>query len=115
MSVRAAAPGDRSCSSRSAGADSGFVRHDRVRRTRQSAGCTIDKLVGRESSSRPGTLTVAGGLASWMGACPVNEESAGANYSHRCTKGNRQMRRVLNQAANAAVKAKGTIFAMVYR
>jgi len=28
---------------------------------------------------------------------------------------NRQMRRVLNQAANAAVKAKGTIFAVVYR
>ena len=35
--------------------------------------------------------------------------------SHRCPKGNRQMRRVLNQAANAAVKAKGTIFAVVYR
>jgi len=27
------------------------------------------------------------------------------NYSHRCPKGNRQVRRVLNQAANAAVKA----------
>jgi hypothetical protein len=51
---------------------------------------------------------------------PGNEESAGvksagANYSHRCPKGNRQMRRVLNQAANAAVKPKGTIFAIVYR
>jgi Transposase IS116/IS110/IS902 family len=44
-----------------------------------------------------------------------NEESAGVNFSHRCPKGNRQMRRVLNQAANAAVKAKGTIFAIVYR
>ena len=54
-------------------------------------------------------------LASWMGACPGNEESAGVNYSHRCPKGNRQMRRVLNQAANAAVKARGTIFAVVYR
>jgi hypothetical protein len=32
-----------------------------------------------------------------------------------CPKGNRQMRRILNQAANAAVKAKGTIFAVVYR
>ncbi|MBA3639308.1 MAG: IS110 family transposase [Acidobacteriota bacterium] len=39
-------------------------------------------------------------LASWMGACPGNKESAGVNYSHRCPKGNRQMRRVLNQAAN---------------
>jgi hypothetical protein len=37
------------------------------------------------------------------------------NYSHRCPNGNRQMRRVLNQAANAAVKAKGTIFNVVYR
>ena len=37
------------------------------------------------------------------------------NYSHRCPEGNRQMRRVLNQAANAAVTAKGTIFNVVYR
>jgi hypothetical protein len=41
-----------------------------------------------------------------MGACPGNEEGAGVNYSHRCPKGNHQMRRALNQAANAAVKAK---------
>ena len=54
-------------------------------------------------------------LASWVGACPGNEESAGVNYSHRSPHGNRQMRRVLNQAANAAVRAKGTIFAIVYR
>jgi transposase len=54
-------------------------------------------------------------LASWMGACPGHEERAGVNYSHRCPTGNRQMRRVLNQAANAAVKAKGTIFSVVYR
>jgi hypothetical protein len=37
------------------------------------------------------------------------------NYSHRSPKGNRHMRRILNQAANAAVKAKGTIFEMVDR
>jgi transposase len=54
-------------------------------------------------------------LSSWVGACPGDEESAGVNYSHRSPKGNRHMRRVLNQAANAAVKAKGTIFEMVYR
>jgi hypothetical protein len=50
-----------------------------------------------------------------MGACPGNEESAGVNYNHRCPQGNRQMRRILNQAANAAVKATGSIFAIVYR
>jgi transposase len=54
-------------------------------------------------------------LASWVGACPGDEESAGENHSHRSPKGNRQMRRVLNQAANAAVKTKGSIFELVYR
>jgi hypothetical protein len=29
--------------------------------------------------------------------------------------GNRHMRRILNQAANAAVKSKGTIFEIVFR
>lgn len=37
------------------------------------------------------------------------------NYSRRCSKGNRQMRRVLNQPANAVVKARGSILAVVYR
>lgn len=37
------------------------------------------------------------------------------NYSHQTPKGNRQMRRLLNQAANAAVKTKGSIFDLVYR
>ena len=44
--------------------------------------------------------------------------TVGAEKSVRspcCPTGNRQMRLVLNQAANAAVKAKGTIFAIVYR
>jgi transposase len=54
-------------------------------------------------------------LSSWVGACPGDEESAGVNYSHRSPKGNRHMRRLLNQAANAAVKAKGSIFEIVYR
>jgi transposase len=54
-------------------------------------------------------------FSSWVGACPGDDESAGVNYSHRSPKGNRQMRRILNQSANAAVKAKGTIFEIVYR
>jgi transposase len=54
-------------------------------------------------------------LSSWVGASPGDEESAGVNYSHRSPKGNRHMRRLLNQAANAAVKSKGSIFEIVYR
>jgi transposase len=54
-------------------------------------------------------------LSSWVGACPGEEESAGVNYSHRSPKGNRQLRRLLNQTANAAVKTKGSIFEVLYK
>jgi transposase len=54
-------------------------------------------------------------LASWVGACPGDQESAGVSYSHRSPKGNRPMRRILNQAALAAIKTKGSIFQLVYR
>ncbi len=61
------------------------------------------------------TFPSAKHLSSWVGVCPGDEESAGVSYSHRSPKGNRQMRRLLNQAANAAVKTKGSIFEVVYR
>ena len=48
-------------------------------------------------------------LSSWVGACPGDEESAGVSYSHRSPKGNRHMRRLLNQTANAAARTKGSI------
>jgi transposase len=54
-------------------------------------------------------------LSSWVGVCSGDEESAGVSRSHRCPKGNRHMRRILNQASNAAVKHKGSIFQIVYR
>jgi len=61
------------------------------------------------------TFATAKRLASWVGACPGHDESAGINHSHRSPHGNRQMRRLLNQAANAAVKTKGSLFELVYR
>ena len=67
--------------------------------------------VGAAAATFPSTKH----LASWVGACPGDEESAGVSSSHRSPKGNRQLRRLLNQAANAAVKAKGSIFELVYR
>jgi transposase len=54
-------------------------------------------------------------LSSWVGACPGDEESARVNYRDRSPKGNRHMRRLLNQAANAAARTKGSIFEIVYR
>ena len=91
--------------------------HDAVRRLAEVPGLGVDSAqqIIAEVGATAATFPSDKHLASWMGACPGTEESAGKNYSHRCPKGNRQMRRVLNQAANAAVKAKGTIFAIVYR
>jgi transposase len=85
--------------------------HDAVQRLAEVPGLGADSAqqIIAEVGATAATFPSPKHLASWMGACPGNEESAGVNYSHRCPKGNRQMRRVLNQAANAAVKAKGTI------
>ena len=85
------------------------AHHDAVQRLAEVPGLGVDSAqqIIAEVGATAATFPSPKHLASWMGACPGNEESAGVNYSHRCPKGNRQMRRVLNQAANAAVKAKG--------
>ena len=67
-----------------------------------------------EVGAKAATFASAKNLSSWVGACPGEEESAEVNYSSRSLKGNRHMRRLLNQAANAAVKRKGSIFEIVY-
>jgi transposase len=54
-------------------------------------------------------------LASWVGVCPGDDISAGVSHSRRSPKGNRNLRRVLNQAAHAAVKVKGSIFEVVFQ
>ena len=48
----------------------------------------------------------SGQLASWAGMCPGNNESAGKRKSGRARKGNRSVRRVLCEVANAARKTK---------
>ena len=54
-------------------------------------------------------------LASWVGVCPGMQESAEKSYSQRSAKGNPMMRRLLTQCAWAAVKTKGSIFALKFR
>src|SRR5258706_7424941 len=79
------------------------AHHDAVQRLAEVPGLGVDSAqqIIAEVGATAATFPSSKHLASWMGACPGNEESAGVNYSHRCPKGNRQMRRVLNQAANA--------------
>src|SRR5215467_6828870 len=67
--------------------------------------------VGEQASTFPS----AGELTSWVGTCPGKDESAEQNHSSRSAKGNKYLRRVLNQAAHAAVKRKGSYFQVVFR
>jgi len=93
------------------------VHQDAVKRLAEIPGLGVDSAqqiiaeVGPHAAPFPSPKN----LASWVGACPGEEESAGVNYSHRSPNGNRQMRRLLNQAANAAVKTRGSIFELLYR
>ncbi len=90
---------------------------DAVQRLAEVPGLGVDSAqqIIAEVGSTAATFPSEKQLSSWVGACPGDDESAGVNYSHRSPKGNRHMRRILNQSANAAVKAKGTIFEIVYR
>lgn len=54
-------------------------------------------------------------LASWAGMCPGNNESAGKRKSGATPKGNRWLRRTLNQSAWAASHTKNTYLSAQYR
>jgi transposase len=54
-------------------------------------------------------------LASWAGMCPGNNESAGKRHSGKTRKGNRWLRRTLNQAAWAVSRSKDSYLAARYR
>src|ERR1700731_4327155 len=90
---------------------------DAVERLAEVPGLGVDSATQIIAEVGPTAATFPSGkhLSSWVGACPGDEKSAGVNYSHRSPQGNRHMRRLLNQAANAAVKVKGSIFEIVYR
>ena len=68
-----------------------------------------------EVGAQASTFASAAQLTSWVGTCPGKQESAEQNYSSRCAKGNRYMRRILNQAAHAAVKKNGSHLQAVFR
>jgi len=90
---------------------------DAVQRLAEVPGLGVDSAhqIIAEVGAAAATFPSDKSLASWVGACPGEEESAGVSCTHRCPKGNRNMRRLLNQCANAAVKLKGSIFQILYR
>jgi transposase len=90
---------------------------DQVQRLAEVPGLGVDSAqqIIAEVGVTAATFPSERDLSSWVGACPGDNESAGVSHGHRSPKGNRQMRRILNQAANAAVKYKGCIFQILYR
>jgi len=61
------------------------------------------------------TFPTAEQLSSWVWVIPGEQVSAEKNASTHSPKGNRNMRRVLNQAAHAAIKTRGSIFEVKFR
>jgi transposase len=90
---------------------------DAVQRLAEVPGLGVDSAqqIIAEVGATAATFPSEKQLSSWVGVCPGDEESAGVSKTHRSPKGNRHMRRILNQCANAAAKAKGSIFAIIYR
>ena len=91
--------------------------HEAVQRLAEVPGLGVDSAqqIIAEVGATAATFPSDKQLSSWVGACPGDEESAGVSKNHRSPKGNRHMRRVLNQCANAAVRVNGSIFEIVYR
>ena len=92
------------------------AHQDQVQRLAEVPGLGVDSAqqIIAEVGATATTFPSGAELSSWVGACPGKEETAGVNYSHRSPKGSRHMRRLLNQAANAACRHKGSIFAILY-
>jgi transposase len=90
--------------------------HDVVQRVAEVPGFGVDSALQMIAEVGPmaAVFPTEKHLSSWVGVCPGNEESAGESHSTRSPKGNRHMRRLLNQAAQAAVKVKGSIMEVTF-
>ena len=91
--------------------------HEAVVRLAEVPGCGADsaqQLIA-EVGVDAGTFPLAAHLTSWVGTCPGQNESAEENHSSRSAKGNKYARRLLTEAAQAAVKTKGSHFQVVFR
>ena len=90
---------------------------EQVERVAQIPGMGTDSAqqVIAEIGPQAEKFATDGDLSSWVGVAPGQNESAEENHNDRSAKGNEAMRRILSEAANAAVKAKGTVFEARYK
>jgi transposase len=90
---------------------------DAVVRLAEATGFGVDaaQQVIAEVGPQASTFHSAAQLSSWAGTCPGKQESAEQNSSSRSAKGNKYLRRVLTEVAQAAVKTKGSHYQIVFR
>ena len=90
---------------------------DAVRRLAEVPGLGPDSAqqIIAEIGPAAAVFPTAKHLASWVGVCPGDDISAGESHGSRSPKGSKNMRRILNQAAHAAVKTKGSIFEVMFQ
>ena len=93
------------------------AHNDAVVRLSEMPGLGVDSAqqIIAELGPEAATFPTAGDLASWIGVCPGANISANVPHGSRSPKGNVAMRRILLVAAEAALKAKGSIFEKTYR
>jgi transposase len=93
------------------------AHQEAVMRLAEVPGLGVDSAqqIIAEVGVQASTFPSAAELTFWVGTSPGKDESAEENHSSRSAKGNKYLRRVLNQAAHAAVKKNGSYFQAVFR
>jgi transposase len=74
----------------------------------------VAEVVLAEIGSDVTRFPTAGQLASWVGVCPGNHQSAGKRYSGRTQHGNVWLRQALMEAAHGAARSKRTYLQAQY-
>ena len=98
-------------------ADAMKTHEEAILRLAELPGLGVDSAqqIIAEIGPKAAAFPSAAQLASWVGVCPGRQESAGESSSDRSAKGNRSMRRLLDQLAHAAVRKEGTQMQIVFR
>ena len=93
------------------------VYQDTILRLTKIPGIRVDaaQQIIAEVGLKAAAFEAAGNLSSWGGLCPGKNETAGVAGSTGSPKGNPFYRRILSQAAQAAVRTKGSFFEGLFR